>query len=177
MFLELIAVIFAGFALAGLVMLLNKLTRGRLPRWAAPVAAGIGMITATIYSEYGWHDRTAAALPEGFVIAQSIENQSLYRPWTYIVPYYDRIAAIDTQSLQGHASHPEQKLATLYFFGRWAPVNKVQAAMDCRGWRRALVTSTTVFAADGTIAGLDWVQASESDALLRIACKGDVHAD
>ncbi|EBA17592.1 hypothetical protein RSK20926_17677 [Roseobacter sp. SK209-2-6] len=171
MFLELIAVIFAGIALAGLVMLLNKVTGGRLPRWSAPVAAGLGMIAATIFSEYGWYQRNAQALPEGFVVVEKVENQSLYRPWTYLVPYYDRFAAIDTFNLQEHRSHPGTKLTTLYFFGRWAPVNQVQAAMDCQEWRRALITVEADFTTDGAIKGVDWIQGEEEDSLLKAACQ------
>ena len=43
MFLELIAVIFAGIAAAGVVMLLNRTLKGRLPRWMAPVAGFWGI--------------------------------------------------------------------------------------------------------------------------------------
>ena len=48
MFLELIATVFAGLAMAGVVMLVNRTSGGRLPRWTAPVAAGLAMITATV---------------------------------------------------------------------------------------------------------------------------------
>ena len=41
MFIELIAVIFAGLACAGMAMLLNRVTGGRLPRWIVPVAAAV----------------------------------------------------------------------------------------------------------------------------------------
>ena len=40
MFWELIATLMAGFAAAGVVLLLNKILRGRLPKWAMPIAAG-----------------------------------------------------------------------------------------------------------------------------------------
>ncbi|MEP0154063.1 MAG: hypothetical protein ABJE81_05245, partial [Pseudophaeobacter sp.] len=61
MFLELIAVIFAGIAVAGVVMLVNNVTGARLPRWLAPVAAGLAMIGVTVTSEYSWYSRTLAS--------------------------------------------------------------------------------------------------------------------
>ena len=72
MFLELIGTIFAGFAFAGIVLVLNKLTGGRLPRWATPVAAGLGMIGMTIASEYSWYDRTRETLPDSVNIIQEV---------------------------------------------------------------------------------------------------------
>ncbi|AHD00597.1 hypothetical protein [Leisingera methylohalidivorans] len=172
MFLELIAVIFAGIAAAGVVMLLGKFMRGRLPRWLAPVAAGLAMIAATIASEYGWYPRTAAALPDGLVVADTVENQSFYRPWTYAVPYIDRFAALDTATMKSHQAHPEVYLAEIYFFGRWAPVNSRPVVLDCGKWRRALAAGTIVFSGSGLPKGLDWVAGTPDDTILTTACGG-----
>ncbi|UWQ34887.1 hypothetical protein K3555_10510 [Leisingera sp. M527] len=171
MFLELIAVIFAGIAAAGVVMLLGKTMGGRLPRWLAPVAAGLAMIAATIASEYGWYPRTAAALPEGLVIADTVENQSFYRPWTYAVPYVDRFAALDTATMKTHADHPQIYLGELYFFGRWAPVSKLPVWLDCGSGRRALAAGDTGFAG-GLPENLDWVGGGGDDPILATACGG-----
>ncbi|KIC34648.1 hypothetical protein [Leisingera sp. ANG-S5] len=172
MFLELIAVIFAGVAAAGVVMLLNRTLKGRLPRWMAPVAAGLAMIGVTVASEYGWYSRTKAALPEGLAVAETIENRSLYRPWTQVVPYVDRFAAVDTATMKSHAAHPQVFLADLYFFGRWAPVSKQAAVLDCGKWQRALAGGTVAFSGDGLPKGLDWIAAEADDAILTTACGG-----
>lgn len=171
MFLELIGVIFAGFAVAGVVMLLNKLTGGRLPRWAAPVGAGLGMIIATITSEYGWYSRTSAALPEGIVVAETVEHSSWYRPWTMVAPYINRFAAIDTASIQTNAALPGQRLAEMYFFGRWAPVNKLPVVADCDGYRRALLPPDAEFSDDGAVLNAAWTDATSDDPILAILCK------
>ncbi|CUI01149.1 hypothetical protein [Leisingera aquaemixtae] len=172
MFLELIAVIIAGIAAAGVVMLLNRTLKGRLPRWMAPVAAGLAMISVTIASEYGWYGRTRAALPEGVEVAETVQNKSFYRPWTYAVPYVDRFAAIDTATMKSHEAHPQVYLAEVYFFGRWAPLSKRPAVLDCGKWRRALVANGTVFSGNSLPAGLDWVAGAPEDALLTTACGG-----
>ena len=49
---ELIATIVAGFAGAGVALLLNKIFGGRLPRWIMPVAAGAAMLATT---RRHWH--------------------------------------------------------------------------------------------------------------------------
>lgn len=169
MFLELIGVIFAGIAAAGVVMLLGKLLGGRLPRWLAPVVAGLAMIGVTIASEYGWYSRTSAPLPEGVVVAETVENRSLYRPWTYMVPYIDRFAALDVATMKTHADHPQIYLADIYFFGRWAAVQKLPVWLDCAGARRALAATTPDFAG-GLPKDLDWVSPGADDGILATAC-------
>lgn len=172
MFLELIAVVFAGLAMAGVVMLLNALTGRRLPRWTLPVAAGLGMIGATISSEYGWYDRTAANLPEGVEVVQTVENQSFYRPWTQIAPYVDRFVAVDRPSLKTNPEIPEQRIVDLYFFGRWAPVNKLPVLIDCAGRRRASLVDGAEFGADGEVLDADWIAVGQDDPVLRSVCEG-----
>ena len=137
MFLELIAVFVAGFAGAGAMMLLAKLTGGRLPRWLVPVGAGIAMLGTAISSEYSWYNRTAGALPEGFAIAQSIESQAFWRPWTYAIPMIDRFVAVDQANLRRNDQTEGLYMADLYFFGRWKPVQAVEVMVDCPAGRRA----------------------------------------
>lgn len=170
MFLELIGTIFAGFAIAGVVMGLNKLSGGRLPRWAAPVAAGLGMICITIISEYSWYDRTRNALPEGLAVVQEVESKALYRPWTYAAPYVDRFAAVDTASLKTNAKVPEQRLVDLYFFGRWAPVSKVPIAVNCVEHSRANLADGVEFSDDGRLIGADWIRAGADDPVVSATC-------
>ncbi len=171
MFLELIGTIFAGFAVAGIVMILNKVTGGRLPRWAAPVGAGLGMIGVSITSEYSWYDRTREALPEGLTVVQKVENQAFYRPWTYAVPFVDRFAAVDTVSVRTNDKVPEQRLIDLYFFGRWAPVSKMPIAVDCSGNRRANLADGAEFADDGSVLNADWVQVDAKDPVIEATCE------
>ncbi len=137
MFLELIAVIVAGIAGAGVMMLLSKLSGNRLPRWFVPVGAGAAMLIAAISSEYSWYGRTADNLPEGLTIAQTVDSSAFWRPWTYLVPMTDRFVAVDTGNLRPNTETPDLYLADLYFFGRWKPVQSVEVMVDCAGARRA----------------------------------------
>lgn len=170
MFLELLGTIFAGIGVAGLVMVLNKLTGGRLPRWTAPVGAGLGMITMTIVSEYGWYGRTSDALPEGFEVVQTVENRSLYRPWTYPAPYVERFAALDRASVRTHDALPDQRLADLYFFGRWAAVEKLPILVDCAGMRRASLGDGATFDARGAVTDAVWISAGAGDPVIAALC-------
>lgn len=170
MFLELIGTIFAGFAFAGVVMFLNKLTGGRLPRWAAPVAAGIGMIGMTIASEYSWFGRTQDTLPESMAIVQKVESRAFYRPWTYAVPFVDRFAAIDTASVKTNDKLPEQRLVDLYFFGRWAPSSMLPVAVNCADSSRANLADGAEFGDDGQLLNADWIPVPSDDPVVRATC-------
>jgi hypothetical protein len=171
MFIELIATVFAGFACAGIAMFLNIITGKRLPKWILPVAAGLGMIGMTISNEYTWFDRTAETLPEGITIAMTVDEQSWGRPWTQLWPYTKRFVAVDTATAQTNENLPDQRLADLYFFGRWSPVNQAPMLFDCTGARSALLIDGATFAADGTVTDADWQQMPAGDPILKLVCE------
>lgn len=172
MFLELIATIFAGIACAGVAMILNIATGRRLPKWLMPVAAGIGMIAMTVSNEYTWFDRTAERLPQGVEIATTVEESGWLRPWTKLRPYTKRFAAVDVATARSNPALPDQKLADVYFFGRWSPVSQTPMLFDCAGARSALLIDGAEFAADGSVADADWQAMPPDDPILRTACGG-----
>lgn len=137
MFLELIATFVAGIAGAGIMLLLNRLTGNRLPRWLVPVAAGAAMLTMTIASEYAWYGRTAQAMPDRLEVIETVESRAAYRPWTYVVPYINRFIALDRAGVQVNAEQPQMRLADLLFYGRWKPTKAVQIMVDCDNNKRA----------------------------------------
>ncbi len=171
MFIELIATVFAGLACAGIAMFLNTITGKRLPKWILPVAAGLGMLGMTISNEYTWFDRTAETLPEGITIAMTVDEQSWGRPWTQLWPYTKRFVAVDTATAQTNENLPDQRLADLYFFGRWSPVNLAPMLFDCTGGRSALLIDGATFATDGTVTDADWQQMPAGDPILKLVCE------
>lgn len=170
MFIELIATVFAGLAVAGVAMFFNKISGGRLPRWIVPVAAGLGMIATTISNEYGWYGRTAASLPAGLKVAQTVEKQSFYRPWTYARPFVDRFVAVDSMSLRENPELPGQRMVDLYFYGRWAPLNKMSVLLDCEGTRRASLADGAEFGDSGAVLDANWVTVTADDPVLITGC-------
>lgn len=171
MFIELIATVFAGVACAGIAMLLNILTGRRLPKWVMPIAAGMGMLGMTISNEYTWYERTAERLPDGVEIATTVDEQSWMRPWTQLWPYTKRFAALDTGTMRTNENLPNQRLADLYFFGRWSPVNQAPMLFDCVTSKSALLIDGVEFAADGSVANADWQPMEASDPILQMACE------
>ena len=172
MFLELIATVVAGFAAAGVVLALNKLLGGRLPRWFMPVAAGAAMVAATIANEYSWFPRTSANLPEGLEVVETVQSRAFYRPWTYAYPYVERFAAVDVPSIKSHPGQPGRKLADIYLFGRWAPIHKVPVLADCIEHRQAALSDAVAFEEDGTVLGADWTTVGPDSATQMAICGG-----
>lgn len=171
MFVELIATVFAGIACAGIAMLLNIITGRRLPKWVMPVAAGAGMIAMTISNEYTWFGRTAERLPEGVEIAMTVDEQSWWRPWTQMWPYTKRFAAVDTGTSRSNENLPDQRLADIYFFGRWSPVNQAPMIFDCASAKSALLIDGADFATDGSVANADWQVMPADDPILKLVCE------
>ena len=170
MFLELIATFAAGFGAAGVVLLLNLLTKGRLPRWAMPVAAGAAMIAMTISNEYGWAGRTVANLPDSIVVVESIDEATWFRPWTDVLPRTVRLIAVDAASAQSRADVPEMRLVDFYLFQRWQPPARATQFVDCQEGNRADVSDAAL--AEPGLA--DWRPATP--AVIAAACGGDANA-
>lgn len=174
MFYELIATLVAGLAMAGIVMLLNKTTGGRLPKWAMPVGAGAAMLTFTIWSEYNWYDRTVETLPEGVEVATTVEQKVFYQPWTYLVPYISRFAAVDHPGILENEAAPDHRLVPVLFMGRWAPARQVHMMFDCAGNRRIDMVEGVELDANGLpVSDTVWYAMDADDVLLQTACRKD----
>jgi hypothetical protein len=168
---ELIAVIVAGIAAGGVVLILRRFVP-ILPRWLLPVVAGAAMLTASISLEYSWFTRNAAALPDGVEVATTHENKALWRPWTYAVPYIDRFIALDRAGTLRNEAAEGQKLTSLYVFGRWMPVQRVRAVFDCTTGRRADLLPGVVLEEDGSVPETAWIQTEQGDPVTRAVCEG-----
>lgn len=171
MFFELIGTLVAGVAAALLVWAVNRSLKGRLPKWLMPVAAGGAMLLATISSEYGWYARTQANMPEGMVVAQTIEEKVFYRPWTYAKPYVSRFVAVDQVTQRTHPDQPDQRIVDLVFYGRWARTAKVPVLFDCAGSKRADIIDGVEFGANGEVTNAIWLDVAAGDPILKAACE------
>lgn len=174
MFFEMVATLVSGFAGAGIVLLFNKISGGRLPKWAMPVGAGIAMISTTIANEYAWYDRTRDTLPDGMIVVHTVESKAIYRPWTYIAPFTERFIAVDEPSLRTHQARPAMRMVDTYFLGRWSAPEKMVILADCTSGKRAPLIDGVSFDANGEISGIDWVSPAEGDPLITAICKLEV---
>lgn len=167
MFFELIATFAVGIGAAGLALVVGHLSRGRLPRYAAPIVAGIAMLSYAIWSEYTWADRTVGALHESFEVLVSVEEAKIWRPWTYVVPQVTRLMVLDRAGVQTNPDAASILLADVYLFGRWAAPIKRPQLVDCTNDARADVTEAAL--ADPSQA--EWVTVGAEDPLIKALCQ------
>ncbi|MFK7944320.1 MAG: hypothetical protein AB8B85_15600 [Paracoccaceae bacterium] len=171
MLFELIGTILAGVAMALLFWAVNRALKGRLPSWLMPVSAGLAMLIATISSEYGWFDRTTAAMPQGMTVAQTVEETAIYRPWTYAVSFVTRFVAVDQATARTHPDQPDQRIVDLVFYGRWTRTAKVPMLFDCGLNQRADIVDGIEFGANGEVLGAEWIPVKADDPVLKVACE------
>ncbi|MEP2781738.1 MAG: hypothetical protein ABJO67_09350 [Pseudoruegeria sp.] len=170
MTIDLISTITFGFCGAGIVLLLNHLFKGRLPKWLMPVAAGAMMLGFTIWSEYSWFDRTKALLPAGIELAQTYESKAFYRPWTYATPYVNRFSAVDVANLRHNENIDSQVMADLYLYTRWQQLSRLPVLIDCTETAMAELVEGAQFDANGAVIDADWQSLPSDDPILRLSC-------
>lgn len=171
MYIDIITIIAAGFAAAGIVMILNRLTGKRLPRWVVPAGAGAGMILMSLTNEYRWYPRTLGLLPEGFEVVSTADHKAAYSPWTYVVPYVDRFVAVDVAGVKRNEAQPDLHLSRVIFFARWESVRILPLVIDCAQGRSALLDPNAMFNDDGTIRVARWDQTGMDDPATAAICK------
>lgn len=170
MFLNLIATFSIGFCAAGIVLLANKLSGKRLPRWLMPVAAGAAMFGYQMWNEYSWAERTAAALPPGVEVAQTFLYSNPIQPWTLLVPRVNRFVAVDVASAQRNANNPDYALARIYLMARFEPAASGLQVFDCVRPRRAPYDDGEAVTAEGLPAEGEWIALEADDAVRAKAC-------
>jgi hypothetical protein len=171
MYIDIITIVAAGFAAAGVVMILNQLTGKRLPKWFIPAGAGLGMILMSLTNEYRWYPRKLNILPQGFEVVSSVEHRAIYSPWTYVVPYINRFVAVDVAGIQRNAAQPDLRLSRVIFISRWEPVRIFPAVFDCAQGRSALLNPDAMFNDDGTVRVATWDQTGMDDPATAAICK------
>ena len=70
-----------------------------------------------------------------------------------------------------NANLPEQRLADLYFFGRWSPVNLAPMLFDCAAAQSALLIDGASFGDDGAVDDAEWQAMDADDPVLKLVCE------
>lgn len=171
---EFIATLSAGFALAGIALVIRHLAKLifkiTTPKWLTPLFAAIGIFAFQIHQEYNWYQQTVDGLPETTKVVKTVEGTSWYRPWTYVKPQIVRFMAVDSAAAASNTEYPYLSLVTLNLYERRISTKQIPQVIDCLNNKRADYT------ADENnnlrdIANLKWIELSEEDEILTAACK------
>lgn len=166
MIIDLIATISAGGAVAGLVLMLRWLSRGRLPRWLVPAGIGLGMLGFGVWNEYSWYPRTVGAMSDRLAILSAPVESSALRPWTYLAPVTHRFLALDRGTVLQAEDDAGLRRAEILEVARWQPVRRLGMVFDCTNARQALLP-----AADATPEGAPaWLPVSPEDPAQAAVC-------
>lgn len=170
MIIDFIAMASVGFGAAGVFLLLRKLLRDRLPKWALPAVIGAAMLAFSVWSEYSWYSRVTAKFPADVVVVSAPQERSYFRPWTLVFPPITRFLALDTTSLLTSQENPAIRQGQLFVVTRWGGTERVPEAFDCEKWYHATLVDGAALTAAGALTGSVWLEARPDDALMLAAC-------
>lgn len=171
MLLEFIAMIAAAFGVAGLVLLANRLSGRRLPKWAMPAGIAATLLTFGVWSEYSWYGRVSSSLEDGLVVVATSAGGAPWRPWSYVMPVTDRFVAVDTGRMVPHATAEGQRFLNAYWFARWAPTRVATLMVDCPGRRGIELPPGADFPVEAMPPEDNWQPLPANDPILEAACR------
>lgn len=171
MFWELIATVFAGIGGAGIALILRKLSKQTMPKWLVPSFAGIAMIGFQVQGEYDWYEHQTSLLPEGVVVVKAVQEETLFRPWSYAFPQTMRFMAADVANSAKNKIDPNLILVDLYFFERRHVAKRVPQIIDCvQGARTDFLQSSSASADSAANITQKWHPLDKDDLLLKALC-------
>lgn len=167
---ELIATVVAGLGGAGIALMLRKLSANKAPIWLIPAFAGATMLGFQIHSEYSWFDHQASLLPAGVVVVKTVQEQAVWRPWSYLYPQTLRFIAADVNNATQNQLNNQIMLVDLYFFQRRAAARRVPIVLHCQQHARTEFSQQMdIPAADAPLSN-SWHKLSADDPLLTAVC-------
>lgn len=167
---EFVATITAGAGAAGIALFLRWLSNKKAPKWLIPLFAGLGMLGFQIQSEYNWYQHQLSLLPDGIEVVREVQQQSWYRPWSYLWPQTLRFMAVDVKNAAANQQQSGLMLVDLYFFQRRASARRVPQVVDCHTGARAHFSADLSVNETGQQTDTDWVKLDKEDPLLLAVC-------
>lgn len=168
MFWELIATVFAGIGGAGIALFIRTLSKKKAPKWLVPTFAGLAMLGFQVQGEYSWYDHQKSMLPTGLVVVKTVQEEALWRPWSYIYPQTMRFIAADVTNSAQNKIDPDLVLVDLYFFERRHLAKRVPQIVDCVKDAR---TDFTESFNPSHLQDSHWYPLNENDPLLTAVCQ------
>jgi hypothetical protein len=170
MFWTLVTVFFAGFAGAGIGLVLRNLTRNRLPKGVVPICAGLTMLAATVGLEYGWANGVRATMASDLVMISTREQQAWYQPWTMARPWVRGFIAYSPAETVETATGSGILAVQLRIQERWQPQIIRPALVDCAGNRWTDLTANTTFSDTGQPEGAIWRDSDTEFPIVSTVC-------
>lgn len=162
MILHLIATFAIGLGAGGIVVLLNRMSGRRLPKALMPICAGAAMFAFQIWEEYTWFDRTAAALPENLIVAETYLYRNPIQVWTMLKPRVATFDAVDQATAERHQAEPSIVRVQIQRHERFTDTQLRWFIFDC-ATPRATPHNSDLFDARGLPPEDAWVRLAPDD--------------
>lgn len=166
---ELIAAIVLAIGVGGMVVLLRKMSGGRIPKTTLPIAIALALIGFAVWGDYSWASRTQGALPDRLTVVDEQTESNMWRPWTYLVPLTERMIVVDTGSVRRNPAMPGTALVDFFFFERRLPTRQLPVLVDCEESRSALIGNVADLSEE-TMDSLDWTDLPDGNRLIPAVC-------
>jgi hypothetical protein len=173
MFWTLVSVFIAGFAGAGIGLLLRNITRNRLPKGVIPICAGVAMIATTVGQEYGWFDGVRSTMAQDLVVISTREQQAWYQPWTFVRPWVRGFISYSPSETVETAPGSGLLVVQLRLQERWQPQFVRPALVDCANLRWSDITPDMNFDENGRPEGATWRETGLDDPIVGTVCAGE----
>lgn len=172
MLFEIVIVICAAFASAGVVLLAFKLVRRKAPKVLMLGAAALGMVGYTQWDRYTWADRYAASLPPESVVVDRYAYDGWLEPWARVMPRADRLLVLDGTATLRNPDFPHMSVVTTLLVERNQDTLSLRQFIDCSQRRRAPVTGQTGFTEAGLPLPDAWIAGGQPQPLFDAVCAG-----
>jgi hypothetical protein len=137
---HLIAVVIAGLSVGGMLFLLRKLSKDRLPKWLVSASAGAAMLAYLAYYDYTWYDFKRSRLPSDSLLIDTQSPSSFLRPWSYVSAPVNAFTVFDGRSRR-HEQDGETLIQYILYTFRKDPLERLDTRaylLNCTRMERAL---------------------------------------
>lgn len=163
-------VISTALAACGVLLIVAKTLRLKLPKRVYPIVAALAILAMTLWSRYSWAERVESALPQTEQVISRLDYQSVLEPWTYVVPRLGGLLVVDHSLTQTNPDHPAVRLVTTKLYEQNVDTLELQQFVDCGAKRRAPVAPGLPLAQNGLPPEEAWIGGGEPAPLYAAVC-------
>ncbi|MEO1207562.1 MAG: hypothetical protein AAFV45_14640 [Pseudomonadota bacterium] len=171
MFYHLMAVLIIGVTALLMVYAIKYTFKSwNLPGYIYPMAIGVSMLGYNVWAEYSWYSRTAAALPAHIKVVRTYSHAFPLQPWTYLLPYTNRFAAVDLSSKRPLPKSEGLTKASLILAKRFEPTIEVAFLYDCQKRQAAEIDNALRFTEEGLPVNAAWSSDASLTPMIEAVC-------
>lgn len=172
MLFEIVIVICAALAGAGITLLSFRLIGRKAPKTIVYAAAGVAMMAYTQWERYTWADRYAVSLPADTRVITKLPYDGWLEPWARVLLRNDKLVLLDGAATLTNDNYPHIRLVETLLIERNHDTITLRQFVDCRQMRRIPVMGDVPLTEAGLPPSESWITGGEPRALFEAVCQG-----